>query len=113
MGKIHYSLREALPTCQSLKFILTAFRDGEFSEGGFASCGMASWSAGNREREEHAVSEENKTLVQRGVEAWNERLRLGYFGVDPLPPVEAGYAHAVVAIIHEIISTQLQQAHRR
>jgi hypothetical protein len=42
-----------------------------------------------------------------------ERFALGYFGVDPLNPVEAGHAHAVVAVIHEVIPAQLQQAHRR
>src|SRR3712207_1572534 len=42
-----------------------------------------------------------------------ERFVLGYFGVDPLDPMEAGHAHAVVAVVHEVIPTQLQQAHRR
>src|SRR5919112_2103077 len=42
-----------------------------------------------------------------------QRLTLGYFGVDPLDPMEAGHAHAVMAVVHKVVPTQLLQAHRR
>ncbi len=35
-----------------------------------------------------------------------ERLTLGYFGVDPLNPMEAGHTHAVVAIADEVSPTE-------
>jgi hypothetical protein len=34
------------------------------------------------------------------------RFDLGYFGVDPLNPMEAGHARAVVSVINEVIPTQ-------
>ena len=45
-------------------------------------------------------------LRHASMQACAVRFDLGYFGVDPLNPMEAGHAHAVVAVIHEVIPTQ-------
>ena len=45
-------------------------------------------------------------LRHASMQACAARFDLGYFGVDPLNLMEAGYARAVVAVINEVIPTQ-------